>query len=208
MKRFLSSVITGVWSSLLIVLVIFLGFAIGLVTWSADFGRGSLIAAAAAVLIGFCLLFREYAKDAARERYRPMPDEFMRDLQLCLEPVFKRQPDFRLEYPSRRPYDFDPFEDDRTRQRRRDIMTALTWAVGTIFLTAGIILLVVAVLTRAGLPKGLMPTITLISIGASLVITRLYHEQLPNLTAKVAFFAGVAVLPPTLIQFIFFNSSS
>lgn len=206
MKRFFSSVITGVWSSLLIVLVIFLGFAIGLVTWSADFGRGSLIAAAAAVLIGLCLLFREYAKDGARERYRPMPEEFMRDLQLCLEPVFKRQPDFRLEYPSRRPY--DPFEDDRKRQRRQDIMIALTWAVGTIFLTAGIILLVVAVLTRAGLPKGLMPIITLISIGASLVITRLYHDQLPNLTAKVAFFAGVAVLPPTLIQFIFFNSSS
>ena len=87
-------------------------------------------------------------------------------------------------------------------------MTALSWVAGTLLVNAGIILLVVAVVTRAGLPKGVMPIVALLSVGASLIITRLYNEQLPNLTAKVAFFAGVAVLPPTLIQFIFFDSLS
>jgi hypothetical protein len=211
MKQFFSSAMTGIWSSLLVVLILFVGFAIGLLTWSRDLGWVSSVAALAAVLLGLYLVVREYVEDADRAKYRSTPAKLMRDLQLCLEPSFETRPDFYLEFGQRTgiPDFFDPpADDDRKEQRRQDIFISLCWAAATIFLIAGIIFLLVALLTRAGLPRSIMPIIALLSVGASLILTRLYHDHLPNLTAKLAFFAGVAVLPPTLIQFIFFNSSS
>ena len=103
-------------------LAMFLGFAIGLLTWSVDSERVRLAAGVGAVGIGLFFLFYGYLKTAGREKYRPLPDQFMKDLLLCLESVFERQPEFRLEYPSSH-----RFEDNRMRQLRRDIMTALSW---------------------------------------------------------------------------------
>jgi len=129
-------------------------------------------------------------------------DVIKEELELCIEPVF--QGDWIktfLELQKR--LERQKSEEER-RQRRRDIINALSWAGGSILLIAGIIFLLVAILTNLGMPRIIMPIITLLSVGTSLIITRVYHDQLPNLTAKLGFFAGIAVLPPTLVGFIFY----
>lgn len=106
---------TGIWSSLLVVLILFVGFAIGLLTWSRDLGWVSSIAALAPVLLGLYLVIREYVEDADRAKYRSTPAKLMRDLQLCLEPSFEARPGFHLEYGQRTgiPDLFDPPANDQ-----------------------------------------------------------------------------------------------